>query len=446
MLRRRLAIALAVSLPLALHAADGDLDPSFAGDGQQLVAAPSPADNTATARAVAGLADGSLLIAGQMGQTATNSNHFALVKLAPNGSPDLAFGDSGIVELPTPESYGIVLGVFVQPDGAIVLAGRDRQTDPSIAFARLLANGLPDLSFGPGGLKIIPDVPVPDGNLGGHAIARSPDGGYFVAGVCELCDPNALFVLRLDADCEIDTAFGDDGWAIFTADPGATHNSIQVVVDEAGRPVVVGATPVATHDLFLVRLTTSGNFDATFGGGDGIAFVDGAPFIFPNALELDPVTGRLLIAGQSSILALTSTGAADTGFGTGGVVDLELEEGTLLFDLALQSDRKIVAVGRIDHTGPELGGFLLARLLANGDRDNSFDGNGVVRYEFNVAPDAGDSAYSAAIVGGKLVAAGAASSPDDDSQRSAFAILRTQSTLVFTDGFERGTTSAWLDN
>ncbi|MBP7586664.1 MAG: hypothetical protein KBA72_01840 [Thermoanaerobaculia bacterium] len=446
MLRRPLAIALTLLLPPALHAADGDLDSAFAGDGKQVIAAPSAAENTATARAVAGLSDGSILVAGSMGQTSNSSNHFALVKLASDGSPDLAFGSSGIVEVATPESYGIVLAIFVQPDGAIVLAGRDRYSDPSIAFARILANGLPDLSFGPGGLKIIPDVPVPGGNLGGHAIARSPDGGYFVAGSCELCAPNALFVLRLDADCEIDTAFGDDGWAIFTADPGAIHNSIRVAVDEAGRPVVIGATPVATHDLFLVRLTTAGNFDPTFGGGDGIAFVDGAPFSSPDALQLDPVSGRILIAGQSFILARTSTGAVDTGFGTSGVVDLDLEEGTRLNSLQLQSDRKVVAAGSIDHTGAELGGFFLARLETNGTLDNSFDDNGVVRYEFNAAPDAADAAYAAAFVGGKLVAAGAATSPADSAQSSAFAILRTQSALIFTDGFERGSVSGWLGN
>ena len=103
-------------------------------------------------------------------------------------------------------------------------------------------------------------------------------------------------------------------------------------------------------------------------------------------------------------------------------------------------------MGSIDHTGPELGGFFLARLDSNGDLDNSFDDNGVVRYELNVAPNAIDAAYSAALVGGKLVAAGAASSPDDDSQRSAFAVLRTQSALIFTDGFERGSASGWLGN
>ena len=443
---RSAALALFLALPALLPAADGDLDTSFSEDGKYLQSASTGNDNEAEATAVRGLPDGSMLVGGGMGTSVTSARQFALMKLRPDGVRDGAFANGGIVEIATPQARASLREIFVQADGAIVLAGLDGSSNPSMIFGRVLANGLLDLSFGPSGLRILPDVPVAGGEAHLSAIARSPDGGYFVAGRCENCEPSALFVLRLDPDAEVDTNFADDGWAIFSLDPGQSHGSVSLTVDESGRPVLAGPFWSGSNDLYLVRLTPGGNFDASFGGGDGIVLVNDTPVDYLSDIQIDPVSGRILLSTGSSILARTSTGAVDDGFGTGGVVDLDLEEGTFLSDLILQSDRKLVAVGRIDHTGPDLGGFLLARFLTNGGMDNSFDGNGVVRYEFNLVPDEFDAAYAVALVGGRVVAAGVAESPEDIFRRSAMAILRTQSTLVFTDGFERGSASGWLEN
>jgi hypothetical protein len=66
-----------------------------------------------------------------------------------------------------------------------------------------------------------------------------------------------------------------------------------------------------------------------------------------------------------------------------------------------------------------------------------------VRYEFDREGDAADAAEAVALVGGRLVAAGYG---DDVGEfpLPAMAVLRTESALVFTDGFERGSASAWL--
>ena len=146
------------------------------------------------------------------------------------------------------------------------------------------------------------------------------------------------------------------------------------------------------------------------------------------------------VSGQC-VPSSTAAGAIDTCFGTNGTVTTDITaDRDYSRALALQSDGKIVAVGRIDGNGAQLGGFFLARTLADGTLDTTFDGNGVKRVEFDRTTNAFDEGYVAAFSGGRLVAAGRSTAilPEDH-----FALLRTTSDLIFMDGFGRGTTGAW---
>jgi hypothetical protein len=58
--------------------------------------------------------------------------------------------------------------------------------------------------------------------------------------------------------------------------------------------------------------------------------------------------------------------------------------------------------------------------------------------------DAQDGASALALAGGRLVAVGYAGIGALSDR--AFAVLRTQSALIFTDSFERGSTASWLSN
>lgn len=122
------------------------------------------------------------------------------------------------------------------------------------------------------------------------------------------------------------------------------------------------------------------------------------------------------------------------------MLDLDLEEGVRLDAVAFQSDGRIVAAGTIDVNGLQEGGFFLARVLAGGTLDASFDGNGVKRVEFDLVPNAPAQGLAMTLSGGRLVAAGLAPGAADGD---AFAILRTDNASIFTDGFERGATGAW---
>jgi len=107
---------------------------------------------------------------------------------------------------------------------------------------------------------------------------------------------------------------------------------------------------------------------------------------------------------------------------------VDLENGTQLDALALQSDRRIVAAGLISHSGSGQDVFVL-RALADGSLDTSFDGNGIVRHSLDAQTD---RAHALALSDGRPLIAGLARR--DDSW-DGFA-LRLSSDLIFADGVD----------
>ena len=89
-----------------------------------------------------------------------------LARYLPNGRPDTSFGRGGRRSV----APGAPIRVAVQPDGKIVVTGRD------VALARYLPDGRPDDSFGTQGVV---DVE----GLNGYALALQPDGKIIVVGI-----------------------------------------------------------------------------------------------------------------------------------------------------------------------------------------------------------------------------------------------------------------------
>jgi hypothetical protein len=219
-------------------------------------------------------------------------------------------------------------------------------------------------------------------------------------------------------------------------------------VAESGAITAVfdGGVFLAGFGNVVVRVTAAGVFDPGFGGGDGVG---DQLYYHPNvaqALAVDPDTGAIVVAlsaagstlAGGSLVGLLPDGALDVGFGTAGVLDLDIEEGSRIDAVAFQSDGRVVAAGTIDANGSQTGGFLLAR-VANGALDSSYDGNGLKRVEFDLATDARDSAHALTLSAGRLVAVGSASNSLDLD----FAVVRTENASIFADGFERGSVGAW---
>jgi uncharacterized delta-60 repeat protein len=118
----------------------------------------------------------------------------------------------------------------------------------------------------------------------------------------------------------LDTSFGSGG-KVTTAIGTGNDYGRAVVVDSQGRVVVAGWSYNGGDDDFaVVRYTSAGVLDASFGGGDGIvttAILGGDDQA--NAVAIDS-QGRIVAAGQSGdagsafvVVRYTSAGVLDTG-------------------------------------------------------------------------------------------------------------------------------------
>jgi uncharacterized delta-60 repeat protein len=244
------------------------------------------------------------------------------------GDLDPSFGSGGLVKLLESHEESYAEAVAVQPDGKVVVAGHE---EGNAVVVRLLPNGDPDPGFGIGGKAT---TVIPGGESGAFAVALQSDGKIVVAGT------------------------------------GKALGGIN-------------------YDFFFARYNPDGSVDETFGGGDGVELVAvGTEDDDARALAIGP-DGRIAATGTVDlpafknglgVVVLEPDGTPDASFGGDGSLVKETEIG--------QGDDRGVAVallaeGRVllgDSCGAGRGnGFVLLRLLSNGNPDPGFGGgDGIV--------------------------------------------------------------------
>ena len=126
--------------------------------------------------------DGKILLAGSVsvGIFPARSSHFALMRLAANGSPDNRFGNAGLVltDFTSVDDFG--RAVALQADARIVVAGQSSsQSNPNFGVVRYATDGTLDGSFGTGGKLTIDFFGSFDG---AENVIVQPDGKILLGG------------------------------------------------------------------------------------------------------------------------------------------------------------------------------------------------------------------------------------------------------------------------
>jgi uncharacterized delta-60 repeat protein len=256
-------------------------------------------------------------------------------------------------------------------------------------------------------------------------------------GIANIGSSDSTFALaRYRTDGALDPTFGGDGKVRTNFTP-ILDGGQDVAIQGNGRIVAVGSAggSIFGHGggFALSRYLSNGNLDTSF-GGDGMVRTNFSDE-FDGALGVAiQENGRIVTAGVSggfdSSFALARhmpNGDEDPTFGGDGKVTTRFAGGRAeAHDLAIQDNGRIVAAGLADE--PQFA-FALARFLANGTLDDTFDGDGKVRTEFS--PNI-DQANDVAIQeDGRIVAAGMAEGDPFDPE---FALTRYE-----TDGGIDGT-------
>lgn len=393
------------------HAADGDLDGAFGGDGKVTTTFPGGA----YAQAVAIQPDGKIVAVGAAaGESA--AGEFALARYETDGTLDATFGTDGrVTTAVSGDGGGEARAVAIQSDGKIVAAGTvNRET---FALARYDPDGTLDATFGSGGIVTTDLTPRYDIAYG---VVIQPDGKIVAVG---MATPGSVWrpawaLVRYDPGGTLDPSFGSDGMVVTKF--GVWGEARAVALQANGKIVAVGTNG---RGFALARYLPDGTLDASFGndGKVGRSFDGG----WANAVALQP-DGKIVAAGDYEIFSFavaryTARGELDPTFGGDGRVTTDVGTGEQgVAGLVIQPSGKIVAAGSAgphEYGDPTVWRFVLTRYRANGALDPKWGGDGRVITKFKGGAGASGVAVQ---TDGKIVVVGGAG----ESNAEAFALAR----------------------
>jgi uncharacterized delta-60 repeat protein len=361
-----LAAALALGASIAL-AAPGDPDAAFGTDGVVIT------DLGGTAERAAGVvhqSDGSIVVLADD----DNTRDTVLIRYRSDGSLDTSFGTGGVVDVPRVGDFVLPGDLLVTDDDSLILVGSTFvATEYDLIVMKFTSDGVPDTAFGGGDGHVEADLGHWDFGVSG---ALDGAGRIVIAGRTRPDSATAYdgLVARFTASGVLDTSFSGDGWA--TLGSTAFDEFTDVAVDSSNRPVVTGYTSLDGAGLVVARLTASGSLDGTFGAG----YVIPALPVAGEGLAIDiDQSERIVVGGRVGtdtdilVLRLSSTGSLDSTFGGGDGHLIEDFSGYVydaIADLAVADDGSIVAVGLAGDGG------LVARFTDVGTFDTTFSGDG----------------------------------------------------------------------
>ena len=372
-------VAASLGVAPAALGADGDLDLTFAGDGA-VVTSLDPAYGEVAFKTLT-QPDGAVVVAG------TNwggGQSFLVQRYLPNGTLDPTFGTGGTAPGVVPNS---ATSIARQSDGSILVTGYDITSG---LVARFTASGALDATFGTAGIARVPG----SGSLA-DVVVQSDDRIVVVGSLS-----SNFLVARFTANGVLDPTFDGDGIQTATIDPINYEAPAAVDLQSDGRIVIAGFTNYSDPDIAVLRFTTAGALDTTFGdGGDaGLQVIDrNGDTDYGEDIAIDG-SDRIYIAGEStpspglpsdmSVLRLTANGAADPAFGIGGWASTQLAAPSFRSEsrgVALQADGRVVVAGTVSAAGGA-SIFGLARFTVAGALDTSFGTAGTVTSDIDGGP------------------------------------------------------------
>jgi uncharacterized delta-60 repeat protein len=263
----------------------------------------------------------------------------------------------------------------------------------------------------------------------GYAVVAQPTGQYVVAGVAYgAITADDFSLTRYNADGSVDGSFGAGGHTTTDFRHGA-DTPFALASQPDGKLVAVGTADSGGATVgALARYLPDGALDPLFGVGGKLTIDLSNGFL--RAVSIQP-DGKIAVAGNDGadflLLRYLPNGALDPDFGDNGRV---LTDFGGAYDwataLALMSDGRIVAAGGTN------GDFAIARYLANGALDISFDGDGKTTVDFGTGFDSGNAVSINAL--GALVVAGSAG----PGNAASFALARLRVDGSLDPGFGAG--------
>jgi len=374
-------IAATASLPPATAAATtGFLDKTFSGDGRAL----TNVHNDDSGEAVAVQADGKIVVVG----SSSGGTDIAVVRYDTDGSLDATFGGGDGIVITDVNGDDAAYSVAIQGDQKIIVGGTTDGFSQAVLL-RYDTTGPLDASFGGGD-----GITTTTVGLGAvfFDLAIQGDGSVVGTGAATLDGVKGVaFTARYDGTGALDTTFASpDGYV--TTNLGAGGGQMMGVALDGGKVVVAGSSfSTTSSNVALLRYTSAGVLDSTFGGGDGKVTTDvGTGYDSGGDVAVDG-SGNIDVVGsggnKDAFLRYDDTGTLDTSFGGGdGIVFAGQGGFNGLSGIAIRGTGEIVAVdstfGSRRTPFPQ---FKVVQVTSAGALDASFGENGIATAGFSLS-------------------------------------------------------------
>ncbi|MCX6247388.1 MAG: T9SS type A sorting domain-containing protein [Bacteroidetes bacterium] len=270
----------------------------------------------------------------------------------PAGTLDLTFNTTGKVVYDK-DLTDVYWDVKVQTDGKIVAVGSSMGSSymPYIEVSRLLTDGSFDPGFGTNGHFNM----NPKSESGAYKCLIRDNGKILVCGYSTDYTQYGMLIFQLNENGVLDSTFGDHG-VVYQVIGSGENIAYAMTLQKDGKILVAGYTQNIDFKNVpvIIRFSETGILDATFGIG-GIAEVP----VTESDNDFSAVSiqsdGKILAAGHISngmswysllIARFDSTGSLDAGYGTGGIVNLNLNNvDDEFYDLQLTGNDDAVLTG-----------------------------------------------------------------------------------------------------
>ncbi len=312
---------------------------------------------------------------------------FAFNIYSQDGSMDQSFGTDGWVFASIEERKSGGSDVVVQPDGKIIVIGTYNNGDnDDFIVTRYNENGTIDQTFGTNGVTIISVGPAFDVAI---SVALQEDGKIIVAGYVNGIDSNDFGIARVNSDGTIDSTFGING-RVITPIGDQQDYLTAITIQRDGKIIAVGypqGGDVNLYDAMIVRYLPNGDLDNSF-GEDGIVTQDyngGADSFYDVIVQRD---GKIIAVGYTNnkvsfrtemlIVRYNTDGSLDTTFGDTGMVTKQVPltpgafASTIGYAVSEQEDGKILIAG---DSYPRI---VVVRYNSDGTLDATFGTDGIV--------------------------------------------------------------------
>jgi uncharacterized delta-60 repeat protein len=374
---------------VARYNENGSLDSTFGDYGVYTIIF----NNPASCQAMALQDDGKVVLVGNVSSSFNSKIDFAVARITPQGKVDFSFDVNGmlITDFGT-EGHGSAVGVAIQSDGSIVVAGGD--TKGALLAARYRPNGALDTSFDGDGKFVAARAAYHVTDL-----ALQPDGKPVILGDQKPSNEFDFRVFRLFSNGGFDSGFGSNGQV--GIDFAGNDYACNIALLSDGRIIAHGIAndPGIGTATALARLWPDGTLDV--GGWQTLdptdAFFDpkSEEEAFGMAIQAD---GKVVLAGNIArgsdhmgnnfaLARFRPDGQPDLAFGSAGSLNFGFGARDIGRAVAIQPDGKIVVTGYT--FTPNGSDFMVARFLPDGTADNTFGFGGFNALDFLGGDDYG---------------------------------------------------------